>query len=46
MGLRTGYIHDDAFDEGFLQVTELHQVYFYQYGKKDGKPGKFSVNAL
>lgn len=44
MGLRTGYTHEDAFESGYLQVTELHQVYFYQYGKRNGKPGKLLVN--
>jgi hypothetical protein len=40
MALRTGYLHDDAFDDGFLQVSDLHTVHYYQFGKKDGKPGE------
>lgn len=33
------YQHGDAFDEGHLQVSDLHSVYYAQYGKPDGKPG-------
>jgi hypothetical protein len=35
-----GYDHDNPFDEGYIQVSELHSVYYAQYGKKDGKPSK------
>ena len=35
-----GYKHDDAFDEGYLQVSDLHKVYYTQYGKQDGKTGE------
>ena len=41
MALKTGYSHDDAFDSGYLRVSDLHTVHYYQHGKKDGKPGKF-----
>jgi hypothetical protein len=40
MALKTGYLHDDAIDDSFLQVSDLHTVHYYQFGKKDGKPGK------
>ncbi|SMR64307.1 unnamed protein product [Zymoseptoria tritici ST99CH_3D1] len=33
-----GYEHEDAYDSGMLPVGSLHQIYFEQYGKKDGKP--------
>ena len=31
--------HGEAFDEGFLAVSDLHSVYYAQYGKPDGKAG-------
>jgi proline iminopeptidase len=34
-----GYEHEDAWDEGWLRVDDVHEVYYQQYGKKDGKPG-------
>lgn len=37
---RPGYAHKDAFDEGFLAVGSIHNIYYSQYGKKDGKPGR------
>lgn len=33
-----GYQHADAFDEGYLQVSPLHKVWYQQYGSRDGKP--------
>lgn len=36
-----GYRHEDAFDEGYLQVSDLHKIYYAQYGKRDGKPVVF-----
>ncbi|KAK8014062.1 hypothetical protein PG990_007358 [Apiospora arundinis] len=33
-----GYVHEDAFDEGFLQVDSIHNLYYAQYGARDGKP--------
>ncbi|KAF2479404.1 proline iminopeptidase [Neohortaea acidophila] len=35
------YKHSPAFDEGFLQVSELHKLHYEQYGKRDGKPVVF-----
>lgn len=35
-----GYSHDEPFDEGYLQASELHKVYYSQYGEPDGKPGE------
>lgn len=35
-----GHQHAAAFDIGHLPVGELHEVYYEQYGKKDGKPGE------
>lgn len=28
------------FHHGYLQVDDLHSIYFEEYGAKDGKPGK------
>ncbi|KAF2640363.1 proline iminopeptidase, partial [Massarina eburnea CBS 473.64] len=33
-----GYQHNDAFNSGFLKVSDLHSVYYSQYGKANGKP--------
>lgn len=35
------YTHDDPFDQGFLQVSHIHKLYYEQYGPKDGKPVVF-----
>ncbi|KAF1969874.1 proline iminopeptidase [Bimuria novae-zelandiae CBS 107.79] len=37
----TGYEHDDAWDEGYLKVDDMHEIFYQQYGKKDGKPAIF-----
>lgn len=34
-----GYIHGDPFDEGMLPVGNIHQIYYAQYGLKDGLTG-------
>jgi hypothetical protein len=34
-----GYEHDDAWDVNWLRVDETHEVYYEQYGLKDGKSG-------
>ncbi|KAJ9157018.1 Proline iminopeptidase [Coniochaeta hoffmannii] len=36
-----GYAHDDPFDEGFLSVSDIHALYYHQYGNPDGKPVLF-----
>lgn len=36
-----GYVHEDAFDSGYLKVDDLHTIYYEQYGKRDGKPALF-----
>ncbi|KAF2647868.1 proline iminopeptidase [Lophiostoma macrostomum CBS 122681] len=41
MAPESGYIHDDAFDEGDLQVSELHRIHYAQHGKRGGKPVVF-----
>ncbi|KAI0145046.1 proline iminopeptidase [Xylariaceae sp. FL1272] len=33
-----GYTHEPAYDAGHLEVSSLHQIYYEQYGKKDGLP--------
>ena len=35
------YEHAEAFDEGYLQVSDIHKLYYHCYGKKDGKPVVF-----
>ena len=34
------YAHTTAFDAGTLAVSEIHNLHYEQYGKKDGKPGE------
>lgn len=36
----TGHQHEDAWDQGWLMVDAVHEIYYEQYGKKDGKPGE------
>jgi proline iminopeptidase len=34
----TGYQHADAWDKNWLRVDDTHELYYEQYGPKDGKP--------
>ncbi|KAI1150059.1 proline iminopeptidase [Nemania diffusa] len=34
----TGYQHEPAYDSGHLKVDDIHEIYYEQYGKKDGLP--------
>ncbi|CAO2657927.1 Nn.00g071870.m01.CDS01 [Neocucurbitaria sp. VM-36] len=34
----SGYQHDDAWDKDWLRVDDVHELFYQQYGKKDGKP--------
>jgi proline iminopeptidase len=36
-----GYQHEDAWEQDWLRVDDTHEVYYEQYGKKDGKPGEY-----
>lgn len=36
-----GYEHADAWDTNWLRVDETHELYYEQYGKQDGKAGKY-----
>ena len=36
----TPYRHDDAWDKNWLKVDDTHELFYQQYGKKDGKPGR------
>lgn len=38
-----GYEHDDAWDTNWLRVDETHELYYEQYGKRDGKAGMSTV---
>ncbi|KAF2970729.1 hypothetical protein GQX73_g2754 [Xylaria multiplex] len=33
-----GYTHEAAYDSGHLKVGSIHEIYYEQYGKKDGLP--------
>ena len=35
----SGYEHSDAFDAGYLAVSDLHKLHYEQYGNPEGKPG-------
>jgi proline iminopeptidase len=35
----TVYEHDDSWDTNWLKVDDVHELYYEQYGKKDGKTG-------
>jgi len=35
------YAHEPAFDRGMLRVSEIHQLFYEQYGKPDGLPVVF-----
>jgi hypothetical protein len=37
-----GHEHEDAREKDWLRVDDIHEIYYEQYGKKDGKPGKLS----
>jgi proline iminopeptidase len=36
-----GYQHDEAWDVNWLRVDDVHELYYRQFGKKDGKPGNY-----
>jgi proline iminopeptidase len=36
------YTHEAAYDSGHLGVGSIHEIYYEQYGKKDGLPGTFN----
>ena len=36
-----GYEHEDAWDADWLRVDETHEIYYEQYGLKDGKSGLY-----
>ena len=37
----SGHNHGQPFETGYLAVGEMHQIYFEQYGRKEGKPAIF-----
>lgn len=41
-----GYEHDDAWDVNWLRVDETHELYYEQYGSKEGKAGMYTFNFL
>lgn len=41
----SGYEHSDAFDEGYLAVSDLHKLHYEQYGNPQGKPGMTFLSA-
>ncbi|KAI1253672.1 hypothetical protein MGN70_004064 [Eutypa lata] len=36
--MATGYTHNGPFDSGYLPVGSIHQLFYEQYGRKDGLP--------
>ncbi|KAI0205329.1 prolyl aminopeptidase [Astrocystis sublimbata] len=34
----TGYTHDAAWESSYLKVDDIHELFYEQYGKKDGLP--------
>ena len=42
----SSYYHQDAFDEGYIKVSDLHTIYYAQYGKMNGKTGWSPIEAL
>lgn len=40
-GVRQLYPEIVAFDSGYLKVSDLHEIYYEQSGKKDGKPALY-----
>lgn len=38
-----GYTHGDPWDVNWLRVDPIHELYYQQYGKKDGKPGIYML---
>jgi len=40
-GVRHLYPEIAAFDSGYLKVSDLHEIYYEQSGKKDGKPALY-----
>jgi hypothetical protein len=40
----TGHQHADAWDKNWLRVDDIHEIYYEQYGPKNGKPGKSSIS--
>ncbi len=39
--MKTLYERSECFDDGYLKVSDLHSLYYAQYGKKDGVPVVF-----
>lgn len=37
----SGYAHEDAWDSGWLRVDSTHELYYEQYGKRDGRPALY-----
>lgn len=40
------YQHEDAWNVDWLRVDDVHELYYQQYGKKDGKPGEWEERIL
>jgi hypothetical protein len=39
------YQHEEAYDVNWLRVDDVHELYYRQFGKKDGKSGKTFSNS-
>lgn len=42
----SGYAYEDAWAVDWLRVDSIHELYYEQYGKKDGKPGTYVDPAI
>lgn len=38
----TGYAHEAAWESTHLKVDSIHEIFYEQYGKKDGLPGNYA----
>ena len=38
-----GHAHSKPFEEAYLDAGDIHKIYYCQYGKQDGKPGKAGI---
>ncbi|KAI0859492.1 prolyl aminopeptidase [Xylaria cubensis] len=44
--LTTGYTHEAAWESSHLKVDPIHEIFYEQYGKKDGLPGMSDASAM
>ena len=42
----TNMSEPEPFNSAYLQVDDIHSIYYEQYGNLDGKPGNCSLSIL